>query len=145
VAVDLARKGVTAVTAASWSGPVFDVFGRRIPPPALTWSGPVITIGGGGGVIGTLDVRARSAREDWTLSLPAGGRAEVMAIFSGKVERLTVEPPSVSGCSGGVAFTVDSSGGGSRDACVKRVIEVDACSGEVLSDTVEPAPCDEGG
>jgi len=140
--IDLAREGFETVAHVSWAGPVFDAAGRRVPPPALAVSGARITVAVK--VIGTLTVAGRGRRDDWTLTMPAGGRAEVMAVYSGKVERLTVEPPPVSGCSGGVAFTVDGSGGG-RDECVKRVIEVDACSGEVLSDTVEPAPCDEGG
>lgn len=139
--IDMTRQGIGTVTAALWQGPVFDESGNRTAPPDVTVHGAAVAVARP--VIGVLLVRGRGRRDDWTLTMDHDLEVTVMAVHGGRVERLPVSPPRTSGCSGGVSFEVTGRDrGGGQEKCVRRIIEVDLCSGEVLSDTTEPAPCD---
>lgn len=72
----------------------------------------------------------------------------VTAFWGGQAEMLEIDPPPILGnCKGGTSLKIQSdtgttSGGGGGDGqCYNRVITYDYCTGEVLSDDLEPVPC----
>jgi len=152
-----------------WEGQTYDACGRLVVGPALyvnadghlQWDTPVH---------GTIHVTATVTEEHFILHAPIRddavegsdntNYAVVKAIWLGGVFQLEIKPPDLTkgSCSGGyIGGTIinpppdddedpDDDGDDDDATCGKRTITIDACSGNVLSDTVQQIPCpDEGG
>lgn len=142
---------------AVWEGPVLDQTGAVISPPAVSWSGD--TLSWGIKVAGTLRVTWTETHDAYVLTLKpreegnydpedldTAYESTIFATYGTDVENLEIDLPDLSGnCKGGVSF---SSGSGDDDddedeECVRHVVVVDPCTGEIKDEYDESMACPE--
>lgn len=140
---------------AVWEGPVLDITGAVITPPTVSWHGEKLSWARK--VAGVLRVTWTESHDAYVLTLKpreegnydpenldTAYESTVFAVHGASVEHLEIDLPDLSGnCQGGVSHNVRPKDDDDKEKCVRLVVIVDPCSGEVKDQYEEPMACPE--
>lgn len=142
----------SSTSSIEWEGEVFIAGGESITPPAITNTDGLLTWDIE--CLGTIRISGTEEHDEYTLTVsPRDGEYEdvrnafdstARAFWTDSMATLAIAQPAIVGsCTEGGAVTVDPEDGAGEDECVRRIIEVGLCDGEVKNDYTEPIPCKE--
>lgn len=151
-------KLITQIVSAEWEGPILDEFGQPTNPPPLE----DIEIQGFDLVLpyilyGTVNLKFRERYDVYDIDIPKRSDEEAdpedpeavydtiaVAIHTGKIVQLKVEPPPLIGnCKGGYENKVDPDEPEAEVGCYNLKIRYHRCTGEEISREEIPVPCPE--
>lgn len=147
------NQNVDGKITASWEGPVLAEDGSTLANnPKISQNGSSLDFGTK--VTGTLNLKYADNHDHYTLTITPRDDADpkkretayqstVYASWSGPVESLEISLPSMTGNCSKSGGTKKDDGNGNDGGCVRRILVVDGCKAEKISERIENIECPE--